>query len=37
MADDKSNRGGSDRKRIDVSQDYECLIGPRSSASARTS
>jgi hypothetical protein len=24
MADDKSNRGGNDRKRIDVSQDYEC-------------
>jgi hypothetical protein len=24
MADDTTNRGGQDRKRIDVSQDYEC-------------
>lgn len=23
MSDDKSNRGGQDRKRIDVNQDYE--------------
>ena len=24
MSDDKTERGGADRKRIDVSQDYEC-------------
>jgi hypothetical protein len=24
MADDRTNRGGQDRKRIDVSQDHEC-------------
>ena len=24
MSDDKTNRGGADRKRIDVGQDYEC-------------
>jgi hypothetical protein len=24
MVDDKTNRGGADRKRIDISQDYEC-------------
>jgi hypothetical protein len=24
LADDKTNRSGADRKRIDLSQDYEC-------------
>ncbi|MBX9828507.1 MAG: DUF3606 domain-containing protein [Xanthobacteraceae bacterium] len=24
MSDDKTKRGGQDRKRIDVSEDYEC-------------
>jgi hypothetical protein len=24
MSDDKSKRGGADRQRIDVSEDYEC-------------